>query len=119
MTLLRILILFTILPYSIMGYPKDVSAQDSRRQIIRVSPVILPLQLSPNKSTPEIVVVENLLEIPVPIRLEVEELSLSDTSDLPEVGKNDENSIAEWVIIPTTEYILAPREKKEIPFQLS
>ncbi|QQS44662.1 hypothetical protein IPM65_03635 [Candidatus Roizmanbacteria bacterium] len=109
-----ILAIFTILPHSITGLYNNIFAQSSKREIIRVSPFIFDLTLSPNKTTTYDMTVENLLDIPVPVRISTEDFQVSEESGDYIFEKNNTNSVISWISIDPKEMILEPREKQNI-----
>jgi len=109
-----ILAVITILPHSINGFPGNVFAQSSKREIIRVSPFIFDLTLSPSKTYTYDMTIENLLDIPVPIRISTEDFQVSEESGDYIFEKNNTNSIISWITIDPKEMILEPKEKQVI-----
>ncbi len=109
-----ILALFTILPHSITSFHNSVFAQSTKREIIRVSPFIFDLTLSPNKTYTHDMTIENLLDIPVPIRITTEDFQVSEESGDYVFEKNNINSVISWITINPKEMILEPREKQDI-----
>lgn len=109
-----ILAVFTILPHSILGFHNNVFAESSKREIIKVSPFIFDLTLSPNKIYTYEMTIENLLEIPVPIRITTEDFQVSEDSGDYIFEKNNANSVVSWITINPKEMILEPKEKQII-----
>lgn len=109
-----ILAFFTILPHSIECLQSNVFAQSPKREIIRVSPFIFDLTLSPNKTYTYDMTIENLLNIPVPLRITSEDFLIAEDTGDYVFGKNNSNSVVSWITITPKEMILEPREKQDI-----
>ncbi len=112
--IIAIIALFTILPYSIFGLQDKVFAQEKKREIIRISPFIFNVTLSPNKTYTYEMTIENLLDLPVPVRMNTEDFQVAEDTGDYSFEKNNSNSVTSWIDIEPKEMILNPKEKKDI-----
>lgn len=114
-----IIIFITILPYSIVGFQDSIFAQEPNKQLLKVSPYIFTVRLSPEKEYSYELTIENLQDFPVPIHIETEDFVIQDESGDYAFEKNNENSLVSWLDIPTRDMILAPREIKQLEFTVT
>lgn len=83
-------------------------------QVLRVSPIIINVPLSPGQVYPHEVTIENLTDNPLPLHA-----SLSDFQTTGEEGgyifaETHNNPLLSWITLSDTELILNPKEKKTI-----
>lgn len=98
--------------------PQYLYAQTSKPdQLIKVSPVILSLNLTPNTTTPYSITIENLTNKALPTTITFESFNTSD-----EIGgyifDNSTSLLSRWLVMPTKDFILAPKEKRKIDIAL-
>jgi hypothetical protein len=98
-----------------------VSAASPVRQMIRVSPVIQAITLTPGKKMPLSIVVENLTDSPLPISASVEGFDVSDTDGeiIPGIVKPSINQLSSWVHIETPDTLIPGKEKIVVPVTIS
>lgn len=106
-------ILFTVLPYSIWGQ-SDKLKNTSATTSIKMSPAIFTPLLSPGKSVDYNLTIENLLNVPVPIALKLEDFNIEDKTGQLHLSDNKDQSVRNWVQISPKDLILSPKEKREI-----
>lgn len=111
---------YTILPYSIYASPASQESSRTSRQILRISPFQFNVKLSPNKISEHTITVENLTNAPLPLVIERDGFSLSDT-DLSNIewGAEDDRSISSWISIDESDHILAPLESRIVRFRMT
>ena len=95
--------------------PFCVSAQQST-QILRVSPAILNIILSPGKTYQYKITVQNLLAVPLPLHTGLDDLSPSDDDDtrVPEVSP-----LLSWINLNPIDTIIPAHESREISLTLT
>lgn len=94
--------------------PRTVKAQAASS--LSVSPVIFDVTLSPGNIQNYELKVKNMLDVPVPIQLSVEDL---DISQKDETVAAPLRSIASWVTFPETDMILPAKSERTIPFTVT
>lgn len=114
--------IFTILPYSIKPLSSKVSAQETQtiNDLIRVSPFILNLDLKANTIETHVITIENLTDIPLPIRINPGFFDAYDETGayiFPE--KEPERSLARWLSIDNRELVLDPRSKETVTLTIT
>ncbi len=107
-----ILFALTLILFSIQ--PAHAAGQEKQTQLLRISPVIVPLTLSPGKTIVYDAQVENLTQSPLLIRM-----LLSDFDPATEDGgyvflDTKANPLLSWISLSDTEFILEAKTKKKI-----
>lgn len=90
------------------------SKATASEQVLRVSPIIINVPLSPGKTYIHDITVENMTNAPLPLRA-----SLSDFQTTGEEGgyvfaETHTNPLLSWISLSDTDSILSPKEKKTI-----
>lgn len=111
-----LLCVITILPHSITPFSDNVFAQEPKKQLLKVSPYIFTVRLSPGTEYTYDLTIENLQNFPVPLHIETEDFVIQDETGEYSFGDNNANSLLNWLDIPTRDMILEPRETKELSF---
>lgn len=107
--LILILVLYTL--YSIL-YSKPVFAEQKQVSILRISPIILNISLSPGKIYQYEVTLENLLNIPLPLKAELDRFDSSDEEGGYNFTNNNDSPLVSWTSIDPQEFIILPQSKK-------
>ncbi len=115
---------FFLLGYFVIWYlllfifPTPLFAQQSQpvNAMIKVSPVILKINLMPGTSQIHAIRVENLTDAPMPIRLAVEGFDASDEDGgfRPPSGDSQISPLAQWITLNTSETIIPAHQTEEI-----
>ncbi len=84
------------------------------RNVLSISPFIFNLRLSPGETYEKTMTVENILEVPLPIKLSVEDFLIQDEDGGYHFTKNKSSSVISWITLEETDFILEPKEKQEI-----
>lgn len=82
---------------------------------LSVSPVIYDITLSPGKTYRYELKIKNSLDAPMPLRIELENL---DISQKDETGGSPLRSIVSWVEIADKNMIVEPRSERVVPFSV-
>ncbi len=106
---------------SLLGMSSPVHAIAPIRQMIRVSPVIQAITLTPGKTMPLSISVENLTDGPLPISAIVEgfDVGEGDGEIFPGAVNPSINQLSSWVRIETSDTIIPGKEKIVIPVSIS
>ena len=94
-------------------FSPHVRAQQSR-EVLSISPFIFNLRLSPGEKYERTMTVKNLLDVPLPIKLTVEDFLVQDEDGGYDFSKNNTSSVRPWITLEETNYILEPKERQEI-----
>jgi len=92
---------------------KTSFAKESRN-VLGISPFIFNLRLSPGETYEKTMTVENILDVPLPIKLSVEDFLIQDEDGGYHFTKNESSSVLSWISLEETDFILEPKEKQEI-----
>ncbi len=84
------------------------------KQTIRVSPVIINLQLSPGKTLSQKVTIENLTSTPLPLRASLNDFVTGGEDGGYVFADTKTNPLLKWIKLSDDEFILSPKEKKKI-----
>lgn len=100
-------VLFIFLP--------NVSAQslDNQRYTIRVSPLIIPLSLSPQKIIKQEITIENLSDKPYPIRINFSDFISTEDGGYVFPERNTSPLLA-WISAKPREFIIPPKAEQKI-----
>lgn len=94
----------------LMLCPPPVVAQSAGTGIIRISPLIIPVSLSPGTAVTQEVTIENLTDTPLPAQLSVENFSEDESSGRPVQQAQDmPGGMAGWITFPSPDLLLPPR----------
>src|SRR4051812_17494506 len=103
-----ITLLIVTLSLIFLFYPANIYAKDSD-QVVRASPVILNLSLSPGKVTTIPLSLENLTDNPLPLRVSVEGFDSSDEEyGVTTTTPTEVSPLVHWITVDPAETILAP-----------
>ncbi len=93
-----------------------LSAQNAyaQEQTLRVSPVIMNLSLSPDKTIQQEVTIENLSSSPMPLRASFNDFITSGEEGGYIFEESKTNPLLSWVSLSENEFILGPKEKKTL-----
>jgi len=89
-------------------------ADTSASQIFRVSPIIITIPLSPNKTTTETVTIENLTTNPLPLQTNLNDFETTGEEGGYVFPETRTNPLLSWITLNETTVILGPKEKKKI-----
>ena len=106
---LNALILFALYRLSFSVF----AAEPAVPQVLRVSPAILPISLTPGKILNLILTVENLTADPIPVKAEIESFESADE----EGGYTftaSQSPLVSWITVDRPDMILNPGIKREI-----
>lgn len=108
-------VIYLYSPFSIL-HSHEVHAQEQK---LKVSPVIINVTLSPDKTSSQAVTIENLSSQAMPLRA-----TLSDFITGGEEGgyifeETKTNPLLSWITLDETEFILNPKEKKTIQMTIT
>ena len=103
-----LLLIFVLLPF------QKVHAQQST-QILRVSPAILNIILSPGKTYTYKITVQNLLAVSLPLHTGLDDLSPSDDDT---TSAREVSPLLSWIALNPTDMIIPPHESREIALTL-
>jgi transposase-like protein len=99
-------------------FPTSLFAQQNPpiNAMIKVSPVILKINLMPGTSQIHTIRVENLTDAPMPIRLAVEGFDASDENGgfKPPSGDSQTSPLAQWITLNNSETIIPAHKIEEI-----
>lgn len=113
-TMKTFIFLLILLPFTIYHLPSPVSAQEKQTQILRVSPVIINVNLSPSKSYTHEITLENLLDAPLPVRAVFSDFEAA-TEDGGYVFQDTRtNPLLSWTQLSEQEIILPAKAKRTI-----
>jgi hypothetical protein len=104
--IISIFLFLAILPYSIHA--------DS----IRVSPAIYTPVLSPGKTLEYDLTLENLLSIPLPVKLSLDDFQVQDKTGNIQIEDNSSSSVKSWVKMTPNDLILNPKEKRAVKIMI-
>lgn len=85
---------------------------------LKVTPVIIPLQLSPGKVQTHKIEIENLSTAALPLRAQFSDFEPASEDGGYILEQNSKTSLASWISLSEKEFILAPKEKKIIQLQI-
>ncbi len=83
-------------------------------KVIRISPVIVHLNLSPDKTTTYDMTIENLLSIPLPVKALYSDFDTTAEDGGYVLTDRNTNSLLSWVGLDNEEWTLAPKAKQKI-----
>jgi len=106
-------VFFALLGVFLLGQVAAANAQEPRN-ILSISPFIFNLRLSPGETYERTMTVQNILNVPLPIKLSVEDFLVQDEDGGYNFTKNDSSSVISWITLDETDFILEPKEKQEI-----
>jgi len=86
---------------------------DNQEYTIRVSPLIIPLSLSPQKTIKHEILIENLSNKPYPIRINFSDFISTEDGGYVFPEKNT-SPLLSWISAKPTEFILSPKAKQKI-----
>jgi len=108
---LQLLILFVV-TFFFVG--KNAPAVYAEQQTLRVSPVIINIDLSPGKTSSHDATIENLTNSPIPLRASLNDFLTSGEEGGYIFEDSKENPLLSWITLSESNFILNPREKKKI-----
>jgi len=85
-----------------------VSAQEKIKPLLRISPILLNIALSPGKTYAYKVTVENLTDISLPLHAELDRLDSSDEENVLQFS-SQESPFLSWISIDKKELIIEPQ----------
>jgi hypothetical protein len=97
-------------------YSVPVSSQEQKQSALGISPAILELVLDPGKSTETKVTVTNVTNFPLPIKGSAQNFTVNEEISEEEKEIYDCSS---WIKIEPSDFILQPRENKEITISIN
>lgn len=86
---------------------------DDQRYTIRVSPLIIPLSLSPQKTIKHEILIENLSNKPYPIRINFSDFISTEDGGYVFPERNT-SPLLSWIRVKPTEFIIPARAKQKI-----
>ena len=102
-------LLFALFPTPSLAAGTDFS------QTLRISPIIMRIELSPGKVTEEIITVENLLDTPLPVSAHVEGFDSSDEENGIKMSAEETTSpLTDWITISDPDSIIPAGSTKGI-----
>lgn len=112
-TIIKIASVFCVL-FLISHFSPLISNTYASAHVLRVSPIIINVPLSPGKTYTHEVTVENITDTPLPLRA-----SLSDFQTTGEEGgyvfaETHTNPLLSWIELSDTDMILNPKEQKTV-----
>ncbi len=110
-SLIILLCISLCIPFSAHAQSNDqnISKDKSVEQNIRVSPAILPIQLSPGKTNIYEVRIDNLTDIPLPVHIQPDRIiPSSDDVAVPEDEKNA-SPLSSWMVVDKEDTIIPAR----------
>lgn len=91
----------------------------AQQQTLKVSPVIMHVQLSPGKTSTQTVAIENLSDAPMPLRTALSDFMTGGEEGGYVFAETKSNPLLSWVKLNETEFILNPKEKKELQITIT
>lgn len=115
---MKILKLF-LLTIIILLFGQSGISQAAEPIMIKISPVIIPLELVPGKTSEETITVTNPNNYQIKLVSEVEDFLVSDERGTPQFlpEGSGKTTLASWIKV-IENFTLEPNEVKEIPFQI-
>ncbi len=104
------LVVILIFDFCILHSPAAYAAGQS----LRVSPVIINVGLSPNKSYTHEVTIENLTELPMPLKASFNDFITTGEEGGYVFQDTQTNPLLTWSKLSETDFILKPKEKKQL-----
>ncbi len=106
---------FCLLLGALIVLPPNVHALslDDQRYTIRVSPLIIPLSLSPQKTIKHEILIENLSNKPYPIRINFSDFISTEDGGYVFPERNT-SPLLSWIRVKPTEFIIPARAKQKI-----
>jgi len=100
---------------------KSVHAQEQKiPHIIRVSPVISSIELSPGSSKTVLVTVSNVTTKPLPVSVSIEPFGVGeDDGEIIPGAQTSVPSLSDWITVETPERIIDPKSDVVFPFTVS
>lgn len=100
---------------------KPVRAQEQKiPHIIRVSPVISSIELSPGSSKTVLVTVSNVTSKPLPVSVSIEPFGVGeDNGEIIPGAQTNVPSLSDWITVETPEKIIDPKSDVIMPFTIS
>lgn len=86
----------------------------AQQQTLKVSPVIINVTLSPGKTYTQPVAIENLSDSPLPLRAALSDFMTGGEEGGYVFADSKSNPLLSWIKLNETEFILNPKEKKEL-----
>lgn len=107
--------------FVLLCFPAQSFAQEKKiPHILRVSPVISAVELSPGSETSVNVTVFNITKTPLPITVSIEPFGVGeDDGEILPAAKTHMPSLSEWINPQTPERIIDPESSVVIPFTIS
>lgn len=99
-----------LIPLILFAAPTAKAAEQS----LRVSPVIINISLSPDKTYTHDVTVENLTDTPMPLRASFNDFITTGEEGGYVFENTKTNPLLAWTKLNETEFILNPKEKKKL-----
>lgn len=120
MRIFKILTIAIVLSLVLTLAPPVTARENTAKQILRVSPVILKITLSPGKKVLYKIKVDNLLDSPLPIRATVSGFDASDEEYGIKISKSSDISpLVNWVKIESPEAIIPAKQSQEFQAEIS
>lgn len=99
-----------------LSLPTSAHAQ---QQTLKVSPVIINVTLSPGKTYTQPVAIENLSDSPLPLRTALSDFMTGGEEGGYVFAETKSNPLLSWIKLDETEFILNPKEKKELQMMIT
>lgn len=101
--------------------PSRVSAQQNPTptEMIRISPVIFNISLSPGKTYTYQATVENLLSVPLPVDLQLHDFQTTDEEGGVAFTESRNDPLLSWITLSENTLLLPPRAKRTIRMTVS
>jgi hypothetical protein len=95
-------------------------AQSTPLQLIKISPVILKLNLDPGKTTDYPVTVENLTNLPLPVQINVEGFNPDDEDfGYTPSGPSTQSPLTQWIKIDQSDLLLSPKTAQQMTIHIT
>lgn len=103
-----------LLVLSLIFFPNERVSAASPSQTLRISPVILPVDLTPGNISTQSMTIENLTDSPLPVKATVEGFESMDEEGGYIFGGNSVPPLVSWTTLDLSDMILEPHKPKTV-----